>query len=119
MVGFTIGLNFFPRSSSFSNLNGKGKLGRDLQGNVQTLAQERRKNGTAKQKVYQANTGQGKMRIGLDYPDEDGTKVEAIEPTGEIPKESYSHDKNLNLWLQSRETLKNREDRAKVYLIVA
>ena len=27
LVGFTIGRNLFPRSSSVANLNGKGKLG--------------------------------------------------------------------------------------------
>ena len=52
--------------------------------------------------------GQEKMSNG-----ENGTRLEAIEPTQEVPKKkkSYkvSHDKGLNLMLQSQEMFNMKE----------
>ena len=60
-----------------------------LQWNMQTLAQPKEEEQYYKEKLFQASTTQGKkMSIKLDYLDEDGTEVEAIEPTREIPKET-------------------------------
>ena len=46
-----------------------------------------RENNTTKKNYVKASTDEGRMSIGSGYLDEDGTKLEAIDPTQEIYEE--------------------------------
>ena len=63
-------------------------------------------------------------RKGLDYLDEDGTRLVAMGPTQENPEENkfkwnftvMQHDKISKSRLQSREAFNNNGDKAKFYM---